>query len=250
MTNPKTIVARFLTAGGEDFFVFEDGADARRAFDAAQQQAQYESGHGGYSGTIAEKGGYEIRSKEPMSMRDARAFANRDIDNNDKWGPAFAIPIADAVKESPKSKTVTIKVEARQEYEVRGNAETALREKFKGPGLSVDVSIKKVTPLKSGKMPKMKVAPADRTSFTWLNGPQSFPTKADAVKALGEHILKRKPGVGEQFIIQQIKHLTIYTVEDTAKSLDTFEVEAVVTTAKVKQTGKIKGWLFYGIASS
>ncbi len=43
--------------GGCDFFTVAEGRDAKEAFSAAVEQAQYMHGHGGYSGTIAEKAG-------------------------------------------------------------------------------------------------------------------------------------------------------------------------------------------------
>tara|TARA_Y100000310_G_C20687215_1_gene819840 strand:+ start:1283 stop:3055 length:1773 start_codon:yes stop_codon:yes gene_type:complete len=80
------------TAGGTDFWEWGRGSDPRKAFSDLQDRARYEHGHGGYSGSIAEKDGYKIRSREKMSTKEAEAFANEDIDNNDKWGPAFAVP--------------------------------------------------------------------------------------------------------------------------------------------------------------
>lgn len=44
--------------GGCDFDVVARGPSAKEAFRLAVEQAQYESGHGGYTGTIAEKSGF------------------------------------------------------------------------------------------------------------------------------------------------------------------------------------------------
>ena len=43
--------------GATDFSQDASGKSAKEAFSRAVEQAQYEHGHGGYSGTIAEKGG-------------------------------------------------------------------------------------------------------------------------------------------------------------------------------------------------
>jgi hypothetical protein len=43
--------------GACDFYEVAQGKTAREAFQRAVEDAQYESGHGGYTGTIAEKGG-------------------------------------------------------------------------------------------------------------------------------------------------------------------------------------------------
>ena len=44
--------------GAENFFVIETGKTAQAAFDRAREDALYWYGHGGYTGTIAEKGSY------------------------------------------------------------------------------------------------------------------------------------------------------------------------------------------------
>ena len=44
--------------GAETFEIFGYGKTAREAFSAAREDAQYEHGHGGYTGTIAEKDSY------------------------------------------------------------------------------------------------------------------------------------------------------------------------------------------------
>jgi len=84
--------ARTKIAGGTDFWEWGAGSDPRKIFSDLQDDAKHEYGHGGYSGSIAEKDGYKIRSREKMSTKEAEAFANEDMDNNDKWGPAFAVP--------------------------------------------------------------------------------------------------------------------------------------------------------------
>jgi len=91
------------TAGGVDFYDWGAGSDPRKIFNDLQAKAKNErflymddddddDWDEGYSGTIAEKDGFRIRSREKMSKREAVKFADKDIDNNDKWGPAFAIP--------------------------------------------------------------------------------------------------------------------------------------------------------------
>lgn len=79
--------------GGCDFMFKVKGNDLNKAFSEAVDQAAWEHGHGGYTGTIAEKDRVELRKKDPMLMGDAEVFAEKDIENNDKWGSAFAIPL-------------------------------------------------------------------------------------------------------------------------------------------------------------
>jgi hypothetical protein len=76
------------------------GKTAREAFSAAVAEAKYEYGHGGYTGTIAEKRGFVMMSDGALPLEKARALADRAIDDgdariDDKWGPAGCVPLAD-----------------------------------------------------------------------------------------------------------------------------------------------------------
>lgn len=82
--------------GADVFFVNASGKTAREAFDEAVRRARYEHGHGGYSGTIAEKGSFTmipLPDGEKVS-----SFTNKLIDDcddrvDDKWGPAGCIQV-------------------------------------------------------------------------------------------------------------------------------------------------------------
>jgi hypothetical protein len=74
------------------------GKTAEEAFTTARKEAQYESGHGGYTGTIAEKTNFTM-IECPAGM-DPYEFAHGLIDKgdrrvDDKWGPAGCIKIKD-----------------------------------------------------------------------------------------------------------------------------------------------------------
>ncbi len=80
--------------GACDFLTVARGYTAREAFDTAVTDAQYEHGHGGYSGTIAEKLGF--RMVDLPADKNARDFAqecneNQDHWTSDKWGDAGCI---------------------------------------------------------------------------------------------------------------------------------------------------------------
>lgn len=84
--------------GGQTFMVYHEGADAREAFNAACEEALWERGHGGYTGTIGEKMEFGVLRK-PMPREAADAVAWKMIEDDDpaisdKWGPAGAIPVA------------------------------------------------------------------------------------------------------------------------------------------------------------
>ena len=77
--------------GAQVFTTTAKGSDARNAFIGAVREAQYECGHGGYTGTIAEKHGFTVIPLE--EGREPYEYAGELIDEcdrrvNDKWGPA------------------------------------------------------------------------------------------------------------------------------------------------------------------
>jgi hypothetical protein len=96
--------------GACDFTKRAKGKTADEAFDAAVREAQYEHGHGGYTGTIAEKHSFVL---VPVPAgEDPRATARAVLDGDesvpslaptvrryhsqvdDKWGPAGCVQTA------------------------------------------------------------------------------------------------------------------------------------------------------------
>lgn len=83
--------------GASEFFNTAGGKTAAEAFNTAVADAQWESGHGGYSGTIAEKHDFIMCSSEVFASPDAAYdFANKLLEEgdpriDDKWGPAGCI---------------------------------------------------------------------------------------------------------------------------------------------------------------
>lgn len=86
--------------GSEQFSVFSDGVNVDEAFTKAVEKAQYDHGHEGYTGTIAEKDEFEVIILGSMTFEDAEdkaesLFRLRDDRIDDKWGPAGAIRVKD-----------------------------------------------------------------------------------------------------------------------------------------------------------
>lgn len=94
--------------GADTFMQSGKGKTAKEAFSNAVNDAQYDHGHGGYTGTIAEKTSYvEIQIPiefDPMGhkapIRRAADYATYLINNDDpriddKCGPAGAIKVED-----------------------------------------------------------------------------------------------------------------------------------------------------------
>lgn len=82
--------------GATTFTAYSPNTDPAAAFAAAVDEAQYERGHGGYSGSIAEKEDFTVASPRPVPLADALSMA-RELTNTDPWddkyGPAGAIAV-------------------------------------------------------------------------------------------------------------------------------------------------------------
>jgi len=83
--------------GGCDFTVGAKGQTAKEAFSRAVTDAQYQSGHGGYTGTIAEKHSF-VMMGAAKTKKEAYEMAYNFIDEGnekiaDKWGPAGCIEV-------------------------------------------------------------------------------------------------------------------------------------------------------------
>jgi len=88
------------TAGAVDFEVYIPVSDAKKAFLRAKDEVvgsrwdEDDEEDGGYTGTILEKDSFQVRAKTPVPLAKALAFARRDFSKNDKWDPAFAVPVS------------------------------------------------------------------------------------------------------------------------------------------------------------
>lgn len=68
------------------------GKTVQEVFWGVVQRAQHEYGHGGYTGTIAEKGSVVLRVEAPFTDREeVLAFMDSDLEEADKYGPAHAV---------------------------------------------------------------------------------------------------------------------------------------------------------------
>lgn len=71
--------------GATTFVTIASGKTAAAAFKKAVKQAQYDYGHAGYTGTIAEK--HDFIEIAPIDKESIYAMCN-DARFVDKWGPA------------------------------------------------------------------------------------------------------------------------------------------------------------------
>jgi hypothetical protein len=93
--------------GAADFRNIGCGATIAAAFNDLVDSARHEHGHGGYTGTIAEKSEYKLI--QPTPGEEANDCIDRLFDADDKrldkWGPALAIylgTVADYMKKDPR----------------------------------------------------------------------------------------------------------------------------------------------------
>ncbi len=82
--------------GATTFGNIGEGKTAQAAFNALVEQARYEHGHGGYTGTIAEKSKFVMISLP--AGREAEEYIDELIEKcdrriDDKWGPAGCIAL-------------------------------------------------------------------------------------------------------------------------------------------------------------
>jgi len=84
--------------GAVDFYTFAKGDTAKEAFNSAVDRARYEYGHGGYTGTIAEKSSF-VKVGSAATENEAGEKALKILDDDDdrrvsgKWGPAGCIEV-------------------------------------------------------------------------------------------------------------------------------------------------------------
>ena len=99
--------------GAEQFYNKVRGTNASKSFNDEHETSCYENGHGGYSGTLAEKGGYTMSNKPKEIDADVWHRMIEDFDEDDKeqnnyrelkkdfnvyddkWGDALCIPTDD-----------------------------------------------------------------------------------------------------------------------------------------------------------
>ena len=82
--------------GAEQFEQFQAGEVLDSAFTIAREQALYDYGHAGYTGSLAEKTEVVLRGNA-ATRKEADIFAEHDLRDNrhDKWGPAWAVQISE-----------------------------------------------------------------------------------------------------------------------------------------------------------
>ena len=84
--------------GATVFSCSAKGKDANEAFSVACSEALYEYGHGGYTGSIAEKSSFRLVPLHESVIKDKVLFFDKirrliDDEFSDKWGPAGCVEL-------------------------------------------------------------------------------------------------------------------------------------------------------------
>jgi len=135
--------------GAADFAELVRIPNVKEAFATATDNAAHDHGHGGYSGTIAEKSGYAIIDQTVRTTRAAYAFAQELIDDyerddavtaivQDKWGPAAAIPVCLTAPELERTIKAKVDVDPGRQYHREGLVSILQAEGLVKDGETVD----------------------------------------------------------------------------------------------------------------
>jgi len=83
--------------GSADFIIDANGKDANAAFKNACDEARHEHGHGGYTGTIAEKTSFKMldNGSEEIGEFIERLLMTEGSPVHDKWGDAGCIKVGE-----------------------------------------------------------------------------------------------------------------------------------------------------------
>ena len=250
--------------GAWNFAEYREGQDPREAFGAAVEKARWESGHGGYTGTIllaetlGEKGSFiEIRDRGVLPLREAHRFADKLTEDgdrriDDKWGPAGAIPVSDEGKIRTRTITLTLDTELGGS-EVSGYAgvAAAVREALDLGGSEFVEGIEVVEQKPRVKIEteatKGKAVTRYVVEGAWgAGGP--YATQAEARKAMTEALV-RTAHADEARVVARVER------EDgsplvVARRKVTNRAKLRVKIRTMPPGAKITGWLFFGWASS
>ena len=263
--------------GAEYFVTSAAGASLEDAFSDAVHAARHEYGHGGYTGTLAEKGSFIVIDRTLRSLSDACAYAESLYDDPrlDKWGAAGAIPyLKDQAPASTRTVRVTVTVPGPELTEQAiWDAVTAKAPGRKGETIT---TVRIHQPWNNDDLPPIEPkwrTTAQRTKgeavtrYYWsdsrgtpLAGGEGYASLADARKALVDHVAQ----VTDRSLMLPLRSVTYGIVAVTrrddgadltqvSRELVSTKVTAEVTyttPAPVPAHSQPDGWVLFGWASS
>lgn len=238
--------------GATDFFTTAAGESVSEAYNRAVREALQEYGNDPYNGTISTTEGYRKVSYFPMTEDAAQEYAQRHIEEANKWGPALAIPVADDKDFSFNKATFTIELnpdEVRDRWTLEDIARQRASEKWGDSVHKVEVT-PKITTKVVVDTPKGKAVTRYQVSRHW-GQTNTYDTRAQAVAAAKKMLADRDDATATV-------NITAVKVYEGADNGNAATVRKVVTSAKatVKVTlatpkghPAIKRWAFFGLAA-
>ncbi len=237
-------------AGAEGFVDYGYGTNANRVFQELIQEAQEEHGSRGYTGTIAEKYNFVMATREVMTERQAREYADEHYDDYEKYGPAGCVAFGEEKVLVSKDFEVKVKAKNRQE------AINKVREKMMGgkkrAGAVVEVQIPYNGAVLTTPAGKRKISTERSNGDVYFirssNTSKKYSTKKEAVAATKEVLESPRTNIdpGQVVRILKVQDAGGMSYAESSK-LATF----TVTGKRIqKKVGKVKGFYFFGWASS
>lgn len=236
--------------GASTFIDAGRGSNANRVFTSLVQEAQYEYGSRGYTGTIAEKDSFVMATRDIMTKRQALEYAEKHINDYGKWDSAGCVAFADSKVVAEKEFEVTVRAKNRLE------AQDLVRKKMEGgrkrAGTVIEVSITDVAKTSPGGKKKLKIHPSDGEVYFSIQNSKGdilshnkFKTKKEAMDYLkGQIVYFEKDTLYQIVKVQSQGGLSF---QESSK-LPTFTVKG--KRMQKKPSTKIEGFVFFGWASS
>lgn len=236
--------------GAVDFREEGRGTNANKVFADLKKSAIRYYGTDIYGGHIGLKDGFVMHTNKVVTNREAHRMADEAMDRPPykygKWDYAGAIAYGEEKVVASKEFEVTVK--ARSESEAR----KLVREKMLGgrkrQGAVVEVNIhstKKTA--EAGKRKLTRTKGSGNYYYSHYYSTKHFPTLKDAVADLSAYLSNPRnthPIPGKEYKIEKIQDFGGVSYQPSFK-LPTYTVKGVRNQVKV---GKVKGYLFFGMA--
>lgn len=252
--------------GSTTFSEYVEGTNARMAFDEGVLRAATEHGHGGYTGSMAEKGsdGFNVLHAVPVSLAAARAMADDFLEKEDervnsKWGPAGAIAVGPS---ESRSTDLVIQAPFLIDYStverwrplVDAKAKLKAGEEITGCRVA-EIDLDGVKFKISHRATEGKAV--TRYIFGGQRWEHGLPSQAAARAAAAEALANLQRGFFGGGITNATLEVTAVTRREDGSALVVAERVITQTKARItveistvpKSTDKVTGWLFFGWAS-
>jgi len=237
--------------GAQSFIEVGYGSDARKVFNSLVEDARYEYGSRGYTGTIAEKDSFVMATSQVMTEEQAHQYAEDNNFKITKWDPASCVAFAE--KKVLVEKDFEVKVKAKDGNEARRIVEEKMKLKRKRAGAILEVEISwrdgVVLTTPAGKRKIVTHKPTGDVYFVRSsNTSEKFSTKKEAVARLKELMqVTNRIDPDEVIRILKVQDQGGMSYQDSSK-LATYTVRGKLVQSKL--SNKTKGFVFFGWASS